>query len=105
MKKAASDQRGNIKFKATLLETIKSITSKELKGETATRFIQLQSELDDKLVIMATDTAEEWTIKAAYILSYCVDQKCPLQTWQSLVLLIATRQAGTTTLDLTLTLC
>ena len=78
MKQAASDQRDYIKSKAKLLGTIKSMTSKELEDKIATRFIQLQSELDDKLAIMATDTEEARTIKAAYTLSNVIDHKCPV---------------------------
>ena len=100
IKQAASDQRDYIKSKAKLLGTIKSMTSKELEDKIATRFIQLQSELDDRLAIMATDTEEARTIKAAYTLSNVIDHKCPLQTWQALVTLITTRQSGNKRLDL-----
>ena len=100
MKQAASDQRDYIKSKAKLLGTVKSMTSKELEDKIATRFIQLQSELDDKLAIMATDTEEARTIKAAYTLSNVIDHKCPLQTWRALVTLITTRQSGNKRLDL-----
>ena len=100
MKQAASDQRDYIKSKAKLLGTIKSMTSKELEDKIATRFIQLQSELDDKLAIMATDTEEARAIKAACTLSNVIDHKCPLTTWQALVTLITTRQSGNKRLDL-----
>ena len=91
MKQAASDQRDYIKSKAKLLGTIKSMTSKELEDKIATRFIQLQSELDDKLAR---------TIKAAYTLSNVIDHQCPLKTWQALVTLLTTRQSGNKRLDL-----
>ena len=100
IKQAASDQRDYIKSKAKLLGTIKSMTSKELEDKIATRFIQLQSELDDKLAIMAADTEEARTIKAVYTLSNVIDHKCPLQTWQAFVTLITTRQSGNKRLDL-----
>ena len=100
MKQVASDQRDYIKSKIKLLGTIKSMTSKELEDKIATRFIQLQSELDDKLAIMATDTEKARTIEAAYISSNVIDHKCPLQTWQALVTLITTRQSGNKRLDL-----
>ena len=90
MKQAASNQGDYIKSKAKLLGTIKSMTSKELEHRIATRFIQLQSELDDKLALMAIGTEEARTIKAACTLSNIIDQKCPLQTWQALVTLITT---------------
>ena len=91
IKQAASDQRDYIKSKAKLLGTIKSMTSKELEDKIATRFIQLQSELDDKLAR---------TIKAAYTLSNVIDHQCLLQTWQALVTLLTTRQSGNKRLDL-----
>ena len=100
MKQVASDQRDYIKSKVKLLGTIKSMTSKELEDKIATRFIQLQSELFDKLAIMATDTEKARTIEAAYISSNVIDHKCPLQTWQALVTLITTRQSGNKRLDL-----
>ena len=58
MKQAASDQRDYIKSNAKLLWTIKSMTSKELEDKIATRFIQLQSELDDKLAILSSSSLE-----------------------------------------------
>ena len=95
MKQVASDQRDYIKSKVKLLGTIKSMTSKELEDKIATRFIQLQSELDGKLAIIATDTEEARTIKAAYTLSNVIDHECPLQTWQALVTLITKGNQGT----------